>query len=982
MIASEPLEHSLTEALPAEFQAQAPELARLIRTASESGSSRQDLQVLAEPGLAPLLRTLAGRQLAVEHSLITFGANNQFGDISIGQIAGGDIVTINVTLVQRPAPGTPFLAPPLPMHFVPRLEIIKRLRDALLNSPAAVSALPITALHGLGGVGKTILAATLAHDPVIQERFPDGVLWVTLGQQPDLLSLQRGWIEALGSYQMQPLSVDVATAHLRSLLYQKRVLLVVDDVWEPEHLLAFIVGGPHCHVLLTSREALVATAVGALHYDVGVLSSDQAVALLQHRLGRQLTGDELSLARELARAVGYLPLALELASAQLADGVPWGELIADLAAEVARLDSLDLPGAGSVRDPNMQRRLSLQASFALSLRRLSVPERVAFASLGVLPEDCVISAAMAATLWDTSARVARDRLRVLRDRALLLPGSPQPNGAPTFRLHDLVHDTARHLLTAPVTPCDPDDLPGLGLRLPRAHAALLERYRAGAPDGWHTLANDGYIHSRLTWHMEQAGQPERIHELLHEEAANGRNAWYQARERLGQVAGFLDDLARAQRLLLGTPDATLASHHSRYSLTRTAITSMAAQLSPDLIIALVNSGVWGVPQALTFARRLPNPAAHALALCGLVPHMPEDQRATLVDEVQVALVTALRSNRGLELDTAGATVARRFAAMGYQRAAFALAISVHAAETIVALANNIADQLPEALRAQVLARAIEAALTPADSRLVAQLAPRLSLVTQLHGLRVLREFSAPEDQARALAAIAPYLADEARSEAEECVRLIGNPLPQAQALIALACRFTAPDDLARHALESVISLRDVLWRSALLGELAPALSPPLLSRALDAAWAIKDPYYQLAAVAGLSICLPLPAQREQLTRLLPTSDPEQQTIIEPIRILVHNRVAQEAVRRLVPRLAQMGYQDEMLALAPNFFERDAGEGGTAPGDQMKGSPDIGGETTELLQQRLAASQAINDADQVTKSRAGLEAVMHFEGRAW
>lgn len=60
--------------------------------------------------------------------------------------------------------------------------------------------LVVSAIHGLGGIGKSTLAAALAHNPDVQERFSDGVLWTTLGQQPELLPLLSTWIQALGDY--------------------------------------------------------------------------------------------------------------------------------------------------------------------------------------------------------------------------------------------------------------------------------------------------------------------------------------------------------------------------------------------------------------------------------------------------------------------------------------------------------------------------------------------------------------------------------------------------------------------------------------------------------------------------------------------------------------------------------------------------------------------------------------------------------------
>src|SRR5215217_164576 len=93
--------------------------------------------------------------------------------------------------------------------------------------------LVISAIQGMGGIGKSTLAAALTHDPGVRGRFPDGILWATLGQQPELLPLLGGWVQALGDYHFKPLGVKTTTAHLRTLLQDRAALLVVDDAWDP-----------------------------------------------------------------------------------------------------------------------------------------------------------------------------------------------------------------------------------------------------------------------------------------------------------------------------------------------------------------------------------------------------------------------------------------------------------------------------------------------------------------------------------------------------------------------------------------------------------------------------------------------------------------------------------------------------------------------------------------------------------------------------
>jgi hypothetical protein len=145
-----------------------------------------------------------------------------------------------------------FQAPPLPPHFVERPEYSNDLKARLLTGNRT---LVITAIHGLGSVGKSTLAAALAHDVEIQTRFCDGILWATLGQQPDVLSLLSGWVQALGDYSFKPTSVEATVSQLRTLLYDKAVLLVVDDAWNTKDAQAFNVGGARCQVLVTTRDA-------------------------------------------------------------------------------------------------------------------------------------------------------------------------------------------------------------------------------------------------------------------------------------------------------------------------------------------------------------------------------------------------------------------------------------------------------------------------------------------------------------------------------------------------------------------------------------------------------------------------------------------------------------------------------------------------------------------------------------------------------
>jgi hypothetical protein len=327
------------------------------------------------------------------------------------------------------------------------------------------------------------------------------------------------------------------------LLHDKKMLLVVDDAWHTSDVQAFQVGGEGCRVLVTTREAEVPDAE---RIEMDVMSQDEALELLLSKAQRQqLNEQEQEQARKLVEMVGYLPLAVELAGAQVADGMQWDELLENLESEISSLDALDRPNSSGVKDEKTRKRLSLKASLNLSLKLLTEEQLRQFAWLGVLPEDVSIQSKMAATLWSTDSKQAGVILRNFRAKALLLPGVQETGQPFSYRLHDLMHDLARVFLTG----SGERDLPGLNLKFKDAHAELLARYHQATMSGrWHSLPDDGYIHAHLTWHFQKAEQTNELHLLLQEETSEGQNGWYEACTRLGKLSVFVTDLARAWRI--------------------------------------------------------------------------------------------------------------------------------------------------------------------------------------------------------------------------------------------------------------------------------------------------------------------------------------------------------------------------------------------------------------------------------------------------
>lgn len=231
---------------------------------------------------------------------------------------------------------------------------MQAVKALLLPANRKPGTLVVSAIYGLGGIGKSVLAAAMAHDPEVQGQFVDGVLWATLGQNPDLLPLLSGWIQALGDYDSKPTSLKAASSQLRTLLYAKRMLLVVDDVWNPDHAEPFRVGGDDCCALVTTRRPDIAEEIGADLVRLELMSHQQALEVLSNRLVRKLRPDEEAVAQRLADAVGYLPIALEMAASRIARGVKWSDLCADLDQEVARLEALEGPAVATKAKPSLK----------------------------------------------------------------------------------------------------------------------------------------------------------------------------------------------------------------------------------------------------------------------------------------------------------------------------------------------------------------------------------------------------------------------------------------------------------------------------------------------------------------------------------------------------------------------------------------------------------------------------------------------------
>ncbi len=159
--------------------------------------------------------------------------------------------------------------PPIPDLVIGREDALKTMQSKLVAlRDAGTSAPKNQIVQGWPGIGKTTLTALLAHDPYMHMLFPDGVLWTSLGETPDLFSELTVWANALEVDIASATSIEALTSRVMAALKTQRMLIVVDDVWDVSHVQPFRVAGSSCVTVMTTRLNSVAQALAVRPQDI------------------------------------------------------------------------------------------------------------------------------------------------------------------------------------------------------------------------------------------------------------------------------------------------------------------------------------------------------------------------------------------------------------------------------------------------------------------------------------------------------------------------------------------------------------------------------------------------------------------------------------------------------------------------------------------------------------------------------------------
>jgi tetratricopeptide (TPR) repeat protein len=317
----------------------------------------------------------------------------------------------------RVVPEVPARLPADLPTFVGRSGELARAATLLPADAEPPETVVVGAITGMAGIGKTTLAVHWAHR--VAGRFPDGQVYLDLrgfdpaGPVMEPVEAIRTVLSALDvPASAVPSGIDAQAAYYRSLLAQRRVLILLDNARDTEQIRPLLPGAPGCLVIVTSRNRLsgLVAREGAHAVSLDLLSGNEAHDFLARRLGRSRLAAEPRAAREIVGHCAGLPLALAIVSARAESGpeVPLAEFAAELRASRGSLDAFG--GCGDT--------IGTRTIFSWSYRALSADAARMFRLLSLHPGPDLATAA-AASLAAMTPRLAQRSLAELTRAHLL-----------------------------------------------------------------------------------------------------------------------------------------------------------------------------------------------------------------------------------------------------------------------------------------------------------------------------------------------------------------------------------------------------------------------------------------------------------------------------------------------------------------------------------------------------------------------------------
>jgi len=422
-------------------------------------------------------------------------------------------------------------------EWVPRLQEEEDLKRLLLldivKQPPAV-----TAVVGFGGFGKTALVNAVCRDEAIRDKYKDGELRIVLGENPkDSTAVVLDQIEYLSGTRRTYATLETAVQYLTSLLAEKAVLIILDDVWNLNDAEPFLLGGAHCHHVMITRRS-TAVPPDADQVFVGAMKKSEASALLAPATTDLNVATRARFTR-LANRLSHWPLLLRLVRGKLQEHLRARYTIVqalDLVEDALSAKGLE---AFDERQPR-SREQAVHLTMDVCIGPLEEEERTRYRELGCFPIGTDVPISSVERLWKATGNLTPQEVAALCLRLFelsLLEAFDAYRGV--LRLHDVLSQYLENQLATT----------GDGTA---AHAALLDSHKLAR---WADLGDEDPLWDSLGHHLIRAGRSTEWISTLSDLAFLAKKVWLRktsaterdllsGQGREGQPARHLETLRR------------------------------------------------------------------------------------------------------------------------------------------------------------------------------------------------------------------------------------------------------------------------------------------------------------------------------------------------------------------------------------------------------------------------------------------------------